>query len=303
MFTTMLLRSCRLITILSTAFIICLSGADRAAAQDKLTIGLLPEMNVFKQRQRYLPLAEYLSNKIGVPVELTMLSRYGNIISTLKEASVDAAFMGSFTGALAISQLNVEFLARPVNMDGTSTYFGHIFVRKDSNISNVADMKGKTLVLVERATTAGYVFPMAYLNRHGITDPGSYFKEYYFAGSHDAAIDAVLTGQADIGAAKNTIYDRFLQANPEAKNELVILAGSVRVPSNGLCVLPGLDKEVTEKLRAALLNLHNDPAGIPVLASLGAKRFVKTDRNDYQAVHDMAVEAGISMENYQYSNQ
>jgi phosphonate transport system substrate-binding protein len=59
-------------------------------------------------------------------------------------------------------------LARPVNNDGTSTYFGYIFVRKDSNIKETADMKGKTLALVERATTAGYVFPLAWFKLQGV---------------------------------------------------------------------------------------------------------------------------------------
>lgn len=302
MFSRILSRSITSVPVFCTILILSLLWTSQTAAKDTLTIGLLPEMNVFKQKQRFTPLARHLSDKIGMKVELTMLSRYGNIIDRLKEAKVDAAFLGSFTGALAISQLNVDFLARPINMDGTSTYFGHIFVRKDSNIKNIADMKGKTLALVERATTAGYVFPRAYFNRYGITDMDSYFSEYYFAGSHDAAIDAVLTGQADIGAAKNTVYDRFMEANPAMKDELVILASSPRVPSNGLCIIPGVHDDVKEKIKETLLNLHNDPAGADVLKALGAKRFVKTTKEDYKPVHDMAVEAGIDMGNYQYYN-
>ena len=111
------------------------SGADRQ--KESIIIGLLPEMNVFKQKKRFAPLADYLSEHMGITVKMTMLSRYGNIIERIKKDDVDGAFLGSFTGGLAISQLGVIPLARPINMDGTSTYFGYIFARKDSNIGRL----------------------------------------------------------------------------------------------------------------------------------------------------------------------
>ncbi len=273
-----------------------------AAAMDEIRIGLLPEMNVFKQRQRFDPLAQYLSEKIGVKVRLTMLSRYGNIIDRLKKEKVDGAFLGSFTGTLAIHQLKVEPIARPINLDGTSTYFGHIFVRKDSGIKDVADMKDKILVMVERATTAGYIFPSAYFKRNGVKDIDTYFKDHYFSGSHDAAIFAVLNGKADVGAAKNTIYDRIKENEPRLEKEVVILESSPRVPSNGLCVISSMNSDLKSKLKEALLTIHNDPKGKNVLQKFGAHRFVETAVKDYQPVIDMADEAGISLDEYRYTN-
>jgi hypothetical protein len=35
---------------------------------------------------------------------------------------------------------------------------------------------------------------------------------------------------------------------------------------------------------------------------LGAKRFVETNREDYQPVLDMAIEAGIDLKKYNYYN-
>lgn len=280
----------------------CISTAP-AFAGEKLTIGLIPEMNVFAQMKRYQPLADYLSQKLDIDISLTMLSRYGNIIERMKDFQVDAAFLGSFTGALAISQLEVEPLARPVNLDGTSTYHGHIFVRKDSSIRTAEDMRGKTIAFVERATTAGYVFPLAWLKRKGIDDYQQFFKEYFFAGSHDATLDAVLKGNADIGAAKNTIYDYYITQNPNAGEQLNILASSIPVPSNGLCVLPRVRPELKEQLLDTLLTIHTTEKGKKVLAALRAIKFVKTKPDDYEPVMDMAGDAGIDMENYYYENR
>lgn len=289
--------------LLIALFILVFSSLGVSYGKDNFIIGLIPEMNVFKQQQRFQPLADYLTGKIGVKVELTMLSRYGNIVQRLSDANVDAAFLGSFTGALAISQLRVEPLVRPINLDGTSTYHGHIFVRKDSGIKTVEDMRGKTMAFVERATTAGYIFPLAYIKRHGVTDYTKYFKEYFFSGSHDAAVDAVFNGKADVGAAKNTIFDFYMESNPKAKDEILILASSPDVPSNGLCVIPTLDKEFKNKIKNTLLNLDKDPKGLTVLKKLRAIRFVETRKEDYLPVTVLSSEAEISLKDYKYINK
>ena len=49
-------------------------------------------------------------------------------------------------------------------------------------------MKGKTFAFVDKATTAGHLLPLAYFKAHGIQDYKTYFKETYFAGTHENAI-------------------------------------------------------------------------------------------------------------------
>ena len=273
------------------------------AEQKKILIGLIPEMNIFKQKQRFKLLGDYLAKKTGTPVEFTILSRYGNIIESFTTEKMDGAFFGSFTGALAIQKLGVVPLARPVNLDNSSTYKGYLFVRKDSGIKTVADMKGKKMAFVEKATTAGYVFPLAWLRGNGIPSLDGFFSEYYFTGSHDAAILAVLNKKADVGAAKHSMYDRVRKEEPRVDRELVILAVSPEVPSNGLCVRMDLDEAIKTKLKNALLNLHNEPEGKAVLEKFGALSFIETTAKDYQPVIDMANKAGIDMRQYKYRNQ
>ena len=279
------------------------SAAFSQPTQQKLLIGILPEMNVFKQKQRFKLLGEYLSKKTGVAIEFTILSRYGNILERFTADRMDGAFFGSFTGALAIQRLGVTPLARPVNIDNSSTYHGYLFVRKDSGIKDIKDMKGKRMAFVEKATTAGYIFPRAYLREKGVTDLDHFFGESFFAGSHDAAIYAVLNRKADVGAAKHSIYDRVRKDDPRVDQELVILAESPRVPSNGLCVRKGLDSALKQKLKNALLGLHTEPEGAGVLKQFGALKFIVTTAQDYQPVLDMSRNAGIDIKTYDYRNK
>jgi len=282
---------------------VCLPTGVTAQEPAELTIGLIPEMNVFEQVERFRLLADFLSESVGQPVQLTMLSRYGNIVERIVNKEVDAAFLGSFTGALASAQLGMIPVARPINLDGSSTYWGYIFVRTDSGIETVEQMRGRRLALVERATTAGYVFPVAWLRNQGVEDVEEYFSEVQFWGSHDASIQAVLEGRADVGAAKNTIWEHLVREDPRIESELQILATSAKVPSNGLLISPDVDAAVRDQIRSILIGLQEDPSGRPVLESLGAQGFVPTDKDDYQPVFDLAREAGIDPASYVYRNE
>jgi len=277
--------------------------AKKALGQQELLIGLIPEQNVFRQRERYLTLRKYLSERLGITVNFTSLSRYGNLLARFSEEKIDGAFFGSFTYALAHSQLGVEPLARPVNLDGTSTYHGYIFVRKDSGIRNVADMRGKRFAFVERATMAGYLFPLAWFRENGIADPHSYLRESILVGSHDAAIQAVLNKEADIGAAKNTMYDQMAVENPGLQKELVILATSGVVPQNCLAVRKDLDPELKNALRRVLTEMDKDQDGIEALRRFGARGFIETSDGDYEYLYKLSSEVGIDLRHYRYRNE
>lgn len=294
----------RLVFLSTIILSLCiLSPSPALSSQQKILIGIVPEMNVFKQRQRFNLLGEYLSKKTGAKVEFTILSRYGNIVERFAAEKLDGAFFGSFTGALAIKRLGVVPLARPVNLDGTSTYQGYLFARKDSGIKGVKEMKNKKMAFVDKATTAGYLFPLAYLKENGVTDTDHFFSETFFTGSHDAAIDAVLNRKADVGAAKHSVYDRERQHDPRVDSELTIFAKSSSVPSNGLCVRKGLNESLKNKLKSVLLGLHTDPDGKVVLQQFGALKFIETTTGDYQPVFDMAKKIGIDIMTYNYRNK
>lgn len=280
-----------------------IKAQTKAAGENTVfTIGLIPERNIFNQIERYGPLAAYLSKKIGKKIKLKVLTRYGNIIDNFVSHNLDAAFFGSFTYALAHVKLGVEPIARPVNMDGSSTYYGLIFVRKDSGIRRVKDMQGKRFVFVDRATTAGYLLPLAFFKKSGIEDYKTFFKETYFAGTHKDAIYDVLNKKADIGAAKNTMFYRLAAKDKRLLKDLVFLARSPNVPENGLAVRKKIDNAFKLKLKQALINMHRDPEGINILKRFGAKKFIETSDEDYSSVYKYVQEIGLNLSTYDYMN-
>jgi phosphonate transport system substrate-binding protein len=267
-----------------------------------LTIGLIPEQNIFRQMERYQPLAKYLQVKTGYKINLVVLPRYGNIIDNFVSKSMDGAFFGSFTYALAHTKLGVEVIARPETLDGTSTYYGLIFVRKDSGIRTAADMKGKRFAFVDKATTAGYLLPMNYFHKNGISNPQAYLKEIYYTGTHEDAIYDVLNRKADVGSAKNTIFEKVSKTDSRLAQHLVILQRSPDVPENGLALRKDIGDEVKKSLRDALLGMDSDPEGKKILNDFGAAKFISTTEDDYSSVYRYAKEIHLDLSTYNYTN-
>jgi phosphonate transport system substrate-binding protein len=274
------------------------------ALAKKIVIGLIPEteMDIFVQKKRYEPMALYLSQKTSAVVELKVLSRYGNILDNFQSEGLDGAFFGSFTGAWAIKKLGVEPLARPEYEGGISTYYGMVFTRKDRGIKTARDMKGKVFVFVDRVTTAGWLLPLYFFRTHGISDYRSWFRESYFSGTHENAIQDVLDGKADLGTAKDLIFYRLAKENPRITAELEILATSPKVPANTLAVRHDLDPALKTIITDSLLSMDQNEEGRRALAQFGARRFIATAAEDYGPVIEYAERIGLDLATYDYVN-
>jgi len=267
----------------------------------QIVIGLIPEQNIFRQIDRYQPLVDYLSSKSGLTIRLKVLPGYGNVINNIISLGVDGAFYGSFTYVLAHAKLGVEVLARPEDIDGISTYCGLIFARKDSGIKSVKDMRGKRFAFVDKGTTAGYLLPVEYFYKRGIKNYRAYLKEVYYTGTHEDAIYDVRNGKADIGAAKNTIFERLAAADSSIKDELRIIEKSPDVPENGLAVRKDLDSAIKEKLKQILLIMHETAEGQKVLKEFGASKFIETRDEDYEPVYKYVREIDLDLQTYDMS--
>lgn len=286
--------------IIVIALLVFLFKPAMAIPQTEMLIGLIPEENIFKQMDRYRPLAAYLSDKLGIKIKITVLSRYGDIVDRFVLRKLDGAFFGVFTGVLAMEKLSVEPVARLVNLDGTSTVKSYIIVRKDSGIQNTKDMKGKRIVFVDKATVTGYIYGLAFLRQNGINDLDRYFREYYFTGSHDSAILSVLDNRADIGVVKSKVYKKMIEKDPVIKNELAIIAESGAFPDTTLCLRKDLPAETKSMINKILLNMEKDAEGREVLRKLEANKFIDAGKKDFLPFFELADKAGINIKNYRY---
>jgi phosphonate transport system substrate-binding protein len=276
---------------------------DETKPEAGVTIGLVPELNLFRQFERHQPLVEYLSHRLKQKIKLKIFKRYGEIVPAFVHGDLDAAFLGSYVYILAHFNAGVEAIAKPVNVFGRSTSHGLIFVRKNSGITNAGQMKGKRFVFVDKATTAGYLFPITYFKKFGIEDPNGYFSETYFSGTYEDAVYDVINAKADVGAVKNTVLAGLTAFDKRIQNDLVFLNRSAEIPENCFAVGKKINGVVRHKLREIILSMHMSPEGLTVLRNFGAQRFVEASDEDYTNMYEYLREIGIKIESYDYIGQ
>jgi phosphonate transport system substrate-binding protein len=288
------------IALLLLGLALVLPPATSQAAPERVIIGVIPEINLVKQMERFTPLGRYLEKKTGMTVEIKPLSNYGMLYEQLRDGDIDAGFFGSFVYAMTRARLGIIPLARPVHPDGKSTYTGVLFARKDSGIRKVADMKGRTIALADPATTGGYIAQKDYLSHHGINIDTD--MKILWTSSHEAAIRAVLSQQADVGGAKDTVVRKHRKDTRMFDTLVNVIDEAPRkgVPDNTLAVRKGLDPAMREKLRKALLAMHHDPAAASVLAKFGAVRFIPTSDDDFRHLYELTRHMKIDLKTYPY---
>jgi len=285
--------------LFSLAMMFCLlwTGPQWANCQNQqqILIGIAPEYNVFEQHKKFKALASYLYAETDIVVNITSFASYGDFIDSFITNKIDGAFFGTFAGLIA-HELGAEALVRSVTPTGKNTYNSHIFVKKDSGIKRVSDMKGKVIALVDRASASGYLFPLSYLRQNGINDMEDFFDEVFFTGSHDAAISLVLEGRADLGVAKSTIYDALKSKDPRVEQELTILVESRELPTNILFLNKNIAPEITAKIKKGLIEMDKSSHGKKVLEKFGTLRFLPQESHTpYANAYKIIEETGVNI--------
>jgi phosphonate transport system substrate-binding protein len=262
--------------------------ATQAADARPLSIGLVPERDIFAQRKRYQALAAYLAAKLGRSVELVTVNTYESVLQDLAEKKVDAAFLGSLVAGLTFDRLGAQVLAKPEDAEGISTYRGVIFVRDDSPVRSLTDLRGRSIAMV-RTTTAAHLFPMQQMLEQGLLN-GADAPRPVWVGTHDDVILETMDGRADAGAVKDRRLDAFEKRHPQWKVRR--LAASEMVPDNALVVRADLASGLGVQLRDVLLAMDRDPDGRTALQAMGMTRFVPCSVSDYQALYDLIDKMG-----------
>lgn len=251
-----------------------------------LRLGIVPERDIFGQRQRYRALAEYLSQRLGRQVELLTVRTYQDVIEDFREKKVEAAFLGSLVAVLAVDQLDAQVLLKTELPGGISSYRGVIIVPEDSPLQSMEDLRGRRIAMV-RTTLAGHLFPMAEFSKRGWLDDPSAAPTPLWLGTHDEVIGAVRAGQADAGAVKDLRLHE-LEKVQQPKLRLRRLAISPAVPENALVVRRDVVDPLGRELAAELMKMDSMPQGRAVLEQFGAERFVPCSLEEYSAIYDMS---------------
>lgn len=145
------------------------------------------------------PFQHYMERVTGVPVRVHQVSDiYTSSIQALSSGQVDVAILAG--GGYVNAREQVGKLVTPLLVTlgayGEHGYYSSLVVRTDSPYHSLADLKGKSLAVVDLNSTSGYLVPMHAMRQRGI-NPDTYFSRVGVAGGHAQAVTAVDNGQYD----------------------------------------------------------------------------------------------------------
>ncbi|HSB73429.1 MAG TPA: phosphate/phosphite/phosphonate ABC transporter substrate-binding protein [Candidatus Methylomirabilis sp.] len=231
--------------------------------------------------------AAELGKKLGLTVKVYMPTDYVGVVEALRNKTADIAFVHPAGYVFASREAKAQIVAVDV-WHGKTSYTSRIFVRKDSGYRSLEDLRGKTIAFADPASTSGYVYPMVLLMKKGLVknrDPKTFFKEAMFAGTHEAALLALLNGSVDAVASFDLAPQQYLK-DKERVEKVIHIAETDPIPEAGMAARDGLDPALVRRLYDALM-AFNAPEYRPVLKDFyGIDGFAPAKDSDYNSVRD-----------------
>ncbi len=277
-------------------------GGDVSAP---LKVGIIPFEDVDAISKAFQPFATDLGKKSGRPDgKVFVTPSYAGVLQALQADQIDCAYLNPLSYVLATQQFaNTPEKLVPLSMPyfhGSLTYKGVIFVRADSGIHSLGDLKGKRFAFADRTSTSGFLYPAGMLKKAGI-DPDNQKDLKASNSSGTGSVLAVLNNQADAGATfEGGIVTAFTDAPTkkvdQAKiSQFRIIAYTDPIP-NGMFVARGnLDPATLDKLKAALANINTDPDGQAALKAIPWDKMVPADDSIFNPVRENARTFGLDI--------
>lgn len=241
---------------------------------------------------------ESLGEAVGAPVTAHGFGHYRDLLEAMHDGKVDVAWLPPVIALRATARGRTLPIALPIR-GGVASFSSALFTRPGSSIKSPRDLIAVRAAWVDKQSAAGYLVIRGSLRAQGV-DLARAFAAESFLGSHEAVVQAVLSGTVDVGAtfayldpSRQTVMragwgDRAVQsicfAGPIPAD---VVAASIRLPvpqiravQRALCALPshaGL-RAAAEKLFGAEGFIEARPEHLePLNRILG---YLEDPRND-----------------------
>lgn len=264
-----------------------------AAERDTLVIGKVSSNP--KKHYGYLkPLADYAAARmqdLGVRrAEVLMAPSNERMITYLEQGKVDWITETLFSSLIFQERAGAGILLLKWKK-GVPEYHTIFIARKDSGISSLADLKGKTLALEDPGSTTAFFLPIAELLDAGLAPvplttpreaPQAEKVGFVFARQEITQANWVHEGFVDAAAFSNLDWEKADHNPPEFRADLKIIHRTASYPRAFELVQHNLDPARKERLKAILLNAPDTAEGRALLHAY--QKTTKFDEPDAQTL-------------------
>ena len=238
-----------------------------------------PLHNPNKLFEAYQPLVDYLNSQItNVYIELEASRDYPTYEKKFRAREPELLLPNPWQTLQAM-----ERGYRVIAMAGDADDFKGIFiVRKNTNIKEPADLKGKRVSYPAPTALAAAIMPQFFLYSNGI-DINADIENIY-VGSQESSIMNVYLGNVTVGATWPPPWRLFQKDNPEQAEGLKVIWQTPPLVNNSVMVRDDIPDEISHKIQGLLVDLTESPEGRAILSGAETARITMANDEDYNIV-------------------
>lgn len=246
------------------------------AAEDPLILGIFPRNKATETTTMYTPLANYLTERLGRKVILATSRDFESFWKAVTERRYDIVHYNQYhythsAQSYRVIAHNQEF--------GKNAVAGALYVRKDGGITEVSQLRGRTIIFGGgRDAMLSYIAPRFLLMRAGLKE-GDFKTE--FAVNPPNALLALYNKQADAAGGGDILIDLPVVKNAIDTQELRLLAATEPLLFLPWAVKRTMPATLGESIQSILVDLGRSDAGKKVLKAAQTTGIEKAGDKDY----------------------
>jgi len=248
-----------------------------------LRLAVLPCTNIERTFRKLHPLLTYLKSATGLTVTLSVPGDLPEFETSAANGQLDFALQDPHTYRQLSSLFDDASLLQTRALDATTRQSAVVVVRRDSGVSDLAGLRGKTVMFGPLASSSKWVAARLLFEARGLRVDRD-LKRVNGGCCEDIAF-AVSVKAVDAGV----ICDHFLGLHSARQKDLGVDPSSLTVigrtpafPTRIFAARRGVPPDAIAAITRALLHLDPaDPAHARILASAEMRGFQRTTRAEY----------------------
>jgi phosphonate transport system substrate-binding protein len=197
--------------------------------------------------------AGFLAHMVAVtgrPVRFFPVQSNAAQIEAMRAGRLHVAGFNTGSVPLAVNCAGFVPMTMMARADGSFGYEMEIVTHRESGISTVDELRGRTLAFTSPTSNSGFKAPSVLLEDEFGLVAGRDFQPA-FSGRHDNSVLGVLHGDYDAAAVANIVIGQVLERGIGRGEDLRVLYRSETFPTTAYGVSNRLEPELAERVREA----------------------------------------------------
>lgn len=253
----------------------------------ELTIGTVSE-SPNKKIGQFLPVAKYLEKNLtshGISkVSVLIAKDLESAVKNIQNKKLDILIESLYPTAEVMVKTDITPLWNRWKK-GVESYRSIIFVKKESGIEKLSDLKGKTIGFEDSHSTSGYFIPKMDMEAAGLRfskKPSEQTVGYVFTNDERNTVFWVERGKVDAGVLNEKDLVDIAGKN---RGRYRTIYTSEKIPRHIVSVNTTVGKKLRERIREVLTKMRSTDEGRQALKTFAkTKRFTRLTKEQLELI-------------------